>query len=171
MYGTDAKIGRAGRPDRAEARRGEEGHGRLHGIGRARHHAVAAANTQADQAGAGTTDQVAKFAVGDRSFEPVLACEHDGHAVVVARVMGQRVLGVVERCPRKPLRAGHVSRAQCAESPIVEAHPEVLRRSRPERLDFAHRPGVQRRVVGIRDRDTQPAAHEPGKPRNSAGRG
>jgi hypothetical protein len=53
----------------------------------------------------------------------------------------------------------------------MEPHPDELRHRRPEPGQIADRPGVQCRVIPVRDGHTAPVPHVPCELRDSAGRG
>jgi hypothetical protein len=120
----------------------------------------------------GPAYQVTQPGAGDLALEPVLPGEHHCHvAVTPPRARAEYVLGIVQRGARKPLGARHALHAEHCGRGLMEPHPDELRHRRPEPGQIADRPGVQCRVIPVRDGHTAPVPHVPCELRDSAGRG
>ena len=139
-----AELGRARRPHRAQARGGEERDDRLGDVGQVRGDAIAALHTEAHEPGATARDAVGEVRPRDLRRRPGLAVRHDRHLVSTAGVVvvdgGERVLGVVERAPREPLRARHRPPSEPARGLVVPADPRPLRTRAPEPVEVVDRP-------------------------------
>jgi hypothetical protein len=167
-----AEVRGTRRPHRTQARRGEESRQGLHAVRRQRHHPVAAVHTEAHQPGPAPAYQVPQLGAGDLALEPVLPGEHHCHvAVTPPRARAEYVLGIVQRGARKPLGARHALHAEHRGRGLMEPHPDELRHRRPEPGQIADRPGVQCRVIPVRDGHTAPVPHVPCELRDSAGSG
>ena len=70
-----------------------------------------------------------------RSSPPAISAER------VVRAPPERVLGVVERRPRKPLRAGHLPRREHASTALAD--PEAIPDRAPEPVEVLDRPALQ----------------------------
>ena len=120
------ELRRAGRPDRAEARGGEEGDERLRDVRQVRDDAVARADAEALQAGArrARPARAARANVSSNG-SPRL---RDRRPRRPRRVLlaAEHVLGVVQPRAREPLGAGH---AVGGEHPLVRRRPGGPRRS------------------------------------------
>ncbi len=147
--GAGAEVRRARRPDRAEARRGQERHEGLDAVGRQRDDAIALPDPDRDEPGPRPADEITQLAPGDRALEAVFTGE-DQREVVVGAVV-ERVLGVVQRGAGEPLRARHLARAEHGAGLGVEADVEVLDDGRPEAVEIGDRPVVQGGVIADLD--------------------
>ena len=154
-----AELGRARSPDRAEARRREEGDQRLRNVRQVADDAVAGPDTERPQAGPGRRDLLAQVAEGQLERAAGLRARDHGHGVLVA-LLAEHVLGVVQPRPGEPLGARHPLRT---EHPLVRrrgAHAEELPERAPEALEVADRPAVQL-VVAVKGAIV--ALREPGQ--------
>ena len=128
----DAELRRARRPDRAEARAGEEGDERLRDVRQVGDDAVAGADAEPLQPGAGAGDLVAELA--ERQLERLarLRVRDDRDRVEVV-VAPDHVLGEVQPRAREPLRARHRrasrARARRARAPGSRRTPRATTRS------------------------------------------
>ena len=146
-HAAHAELGRARRPDRAEARRGEEGDERLRDVRQVRDDAVAGADAEPLQPGAGARDLLAQVAERELARPARLRVRDDRDRARVL-VAAEHVLGVVQPRAREPLRARHLPRPEHALVRRVRADLEVVPDRRPEALEVRDRPAPQGVVVG-----------------------
>ena len=141
-----AELGRARRPDRAEAGAGEEGDERLRDVRQVGDDAVALADPEPLQPGAGARDLLAELAERELERLARLRVRDDRDRVQVV-VAAEHVLGEVQPRAREPLRARHLPRAEHALVRRVRADLEEVPERRPEALEVGDRPAPERVVV------------------------
>ena len=138
-----AEVGRAARPDRAEAGGGEEGGDRLGDVRHVGDDAVAALDAERLQAGGDAGGLVAQLVPGPLAELAQLGGMPDRDAV--ARAVAEDVLGIGELGAREPLRARHRG---IGEHLVVAAlDVEELPDRAPEGLELLGRPPPERVVV------------------------
>ena len=142
-----AELERARRPDRAEARRGEERDERLRDVGQVRDDAVAGIDAEPLHARARTRDLVAEIAEGqlDRVARLRVRDDRDDVHVLLA---ADHVLRVVQPRAGEPLRSRQRARAEHALVRRVRADLEEVPDGSPEPFEVGHRPAVELVVVG-----------------------
>ena len=158
-----AEVGRAARPDRAQAGGGEEGDQRLGRVGEVGDDAVAAPHAQGPQALRDRGDLLAELAPADLAQLTQLGGVADGDLVGV--LASEDVLGVVQLRALEPAGARH---RPLGQNPLVRRRldVEVLPDRGPEVLQFRHRPLPQLRVVaGLDPALGGEPAHVPGQRR------
>jgi hypothetical protein len=143
------EVGRARRPDRAQARRRQH---RDHGLGEVRqvaHHAVAGHDPPFPQCRGEVRHLIVELRVAEAARFAVFAPEEQCRRVVAAP---QQVLGEVEARVREPFGAGHAQGANALWPAGTVAHHlgEIPHRV-PEGSGLLHRPAVERPVVGQDD--------------------
>ena len=148
----DAELGRARRPDRAEARRRQERDRRLRDVREVGDDTVAGADSEPLQAGARPCHLLAELAERELARLSGLGVgdDRDGVEILVA---AEHVLGEVQRRAREPLRARHLARAEHPLVRGVRADAEVVPDRGPEALDVGHRPAPELVVA----REVEPA--------------
>ncbi len=145
-----AELRRRRRPDRAEARGREERDERLRNVREVADDAVAGADAEPLQSGAGARDLVAQLAVGELDRIARLRMRDDRDLVQVL-VAADHVLRVVQRRAGEPHRSGHRVVAQHAFVRRVRADLEEVPERAPEALEIGHRPAVKLVVAGERE--------------------
>ena len=140
-----AEVRRAGGPDRAEARRGEEGDQRLGDVRHVRGDPVAPADAEPDQAGADPGDLLGAA----RRSVRVRRSPDSSRKITAVRPGSrgrQRVRRVVDRRAREPAGAGHRP-AEHGPVPALAHDLEEVPHRRPELGGGVHRPAPQLVVV------------------------
>ena len=161
-----AELGGAAREHRAEARRRRERHQRLGDVRHVGDDAVARADAEPLQPGAGARHQVAQLPEGHLDPVARLGVRDDGD-LVSAVVGADQVLGEVEARAREPGRARHRIGRQRRRVRGVRLDLEEVPDRRPERGQVRDRPVLQVLVRGERE----PAlALEPGEVATDLGR-
>ena len=123
-------------PRRAEARGREEGDERLGDVRQVGDDAVAGADAEPLQAGAGARDLLAQLAEGELAWPARLRARDDRDRAGVL-VAAEHVLGVVEPRAGEPLGARHLARAEHPLVRRVRADLEEVPERRPEALEVA----------------------------------
>ena len=142
-----AELERTRRPDRAEARGGEERDERLRDVRHERDDAVAGPDAEPLHARARTRDLVAELAEGqlDRVARLRVRDHRDDVHVLVA---ADHVLRVVQSRAGEPLGSRQRARAEHALVRRVRADLEEVPDRAPEPFEVGHRPAVELVVVG-----------------------
>ena len=149
-HAAHAELGRARRPDRAEARAREEADQRLGDVREVGDYSVAAADAQALQAGAGARDLLTE--VAERQLEGRAGLRvRDDRALVDVLVAADHVLGEVQARAREPLRPRHLPRAEHSLVRSLRADFEELPHGRPESLEVGDGPPPELLVPGERE--------------------
>ena len=146
QYPLDPEIGRAGRPNRPDACRGEH---RRHGLGHVRHEPD---DTVAgpDPAGLQTLRQfrhlIIQFGIGHLHRRVILALEDEGHGIILE---AQQVFRKVQTGAGKPLCSGHF--VFVVDHPIIAPggmNSDEIPDRCPEFGNLVHRPAIQAVIVG-----------------------
>ena len=138
-HGRRAELGRAARPDRADARAGEERDHRLGHVRHVRRHAVAAPHAEPPQPGGAARHLVGQLVPGELAQLARLGRVDDRDLARPRRP--EEPLGVAQRGAREPLGARHVAAAEHALVGRVDLEP--LPQRAPEPLDVLDRPAPQ----------------------------
>ena len=146
-HASRTELGRARRPDGAEARGREEGDERLGDVREIGHDAVAGADAESLQPRPRSRDLLAQ--VAERELERAARLrsgdDRDGVGVFVA---AEHVLREVEPRAREPLGPRHVPRPEHALVRRVRANLEEVPERAPETFEVADRPAVKLLVAG-----------------------
>ena len=137
-----AELGRAARPDRAEARRRRERHERLGDVRQVGDDAVARADAEPHEAGPRARDLLAKVCERELARVARLGMGDDRDSLRVL-VVADQVLGEVQPCAREPRRARHRVVREDGLVRRVRLHLEELPDRRPERRQVVDRPAPQ----------------------------
>ncbi len=133
-----SEVGRAARPDCADAGGREEGGDRLGDVRHVGDDPIAALDPEPAQAGGQRRDLSAQLAPAQLLQLAQLGGVQDrGLGVVLA---GEDVLGVVEAGSRKPLGAGHLAAAEHRLGVAVGPHREEVPDRGPEPVEVLDRP-------------------------------
>ncbi len=159
-----AEVGRAARPDRADARGREEGDDRLGDVGHVGDDPVPLLDSELAQAGRDRGDLGRQLAPAQLGQLAQLRRVDDRRLGVVA--VAEDVLGVVEPRAGEPLGAGHLALGEDRRRLAVGLDVEEVPDRPPERVEVVDRPAPQLLVA----REPQAAlglepAHELGQPR------
>ncbi len=138
------ELRRAGGPDGSQRRGGDERHERLGDVRHVGDDAVAGADPEPLQAGAGARHLLAQLAEGHLELRPGLGVGDHRHRVGVL-VAADQMLGVVEPRAGEPHRARHLARGQHPLERGVGAELEEVPDRAPEALQILDRPSPQRR--------------------------
>ena len=133
------ELGRAGRPDRAEAGCGQEGDERLGDVRQVRDHPVAGADPEPLEPGARPSHPVAQVAEGQVERIARLRAGEHCHRIELV-VAAEHVRGKIQPRSREPLGAGHRPRS---EHPLVRRGRPDLEEApdrRPETLEVGNGP-------------------------------
>jgi len=143
----DPELGRARCPDRAEARRREEGDERLGDVRQVRDDPVAGTDAEAPQTGARACHLRSQVAEGElhRLARLRVRDHRNGIDVLVA---AEHVLGEVQPRAREPVGTRHLARAEHSLVRHVRANLVEVPDRGPERLEVRHRPAPQLLVTG-----------------------
>ncbi len=136
-----AEVGRAAGPDRADARRGEEGDDRLGDVRHVGDDAVAALHAEAAQPRGEGGDLGAQLGPAQLGELAQLGGVQDRRLGVL--LAGEDVLGVVEAGAGEPLRAGHLARCEDLRPVAVGPHVEEVPDRPPEPLEVVDRPAPE----------------------------
>ena len=164
-----AHVGRAERPDRAEAERREAGDQRGFGIGQDRHHPVALPHPHLPHLRRDAGHLRAQLGPGHLAAPEGFRLHDQRHPVRGDLALAQDLLGKVQPRPWKPHRAGHLPLGECHFGNRGDAQVEEGQDRGPEPVQIAYAP-LPERVVIVKGQTTlavQPA-QEIGHP---AGRG
>ena len=145
----NAEIRRAGRPDRADARRRQHGDHGLRHVRQPARHTVVFAHAEAQQLGAKGHRRRGQFAVGQRLALAVFKHGNDGDGIALVTFgIAQEVGREIEPCRRKPT-AARKSLALFQNRPSTQFAPHIaeIRNCAPELLAIGDRPCVQSRIV------------------------
>ena len=159
-----AEVGRAGRPDRADAGRGEQADDRLGHVRQQGRDPVAAADAEGAQPPRHPRDLVGELSVGEMSSPGPFGIKNDRRAVGIGPRGPQRVTGVVQRGASEPLHVGHDLADQDRARAAVAEHLEVVPDRRPELPGLRDGPLPQVRVAAELVPAAGQPAHEPGDP-------
>ena len=160
-----AEIRRARRPDRAQARGGEQADDRLGHVRQQRRHPVAAANPQRAQATGHPRHLGGELSVAEAPGPASFGIKDYGRTVGIGPRGPQRVTGVVQGGAVEPPYVGHDRAGQGRSFAPFAEHLEVVPDRRPELPGLRHRPlpkiliAAQVQLVTV----LQPA-HEAGHP-------
>ena len=136
------ELWRARRPDRTEARHGEEGDERLRDIREVRDDAVAALHAELLQADAGPRHLLAEVAERQLDRRARLRVR-DYRRRAGVLLAADHVLGAVDQRTREPLGAGHLARSEHALVRHVRADFEEVPDRAPEPLEIGDGPAVE----------------------------
>ncbi len=136
-----AHVGRAARPDRAQAGAGQQRHHRLGDVRQVGDHPVAAAHTHVAQRRRDRGDLAFQLGPADLGQRLSLGLEQHGRAL--GRAAAEDMLGIVELRAHKPLRAGHGALGQHLGVGGRCLHIEELPDRGPEILKLRHRPAPE----------------------------
>ena len=142
-----AEVGRAARPDGAEARAGVERDDRLDDVGEVRDDPVAGPDARGAERRRGPPCRLFELSPGRLAEWTELRGVPDGDRVGLPVAI--RVRRVVEPCPREPARPRHRARVDDAAVGLRRAHAEEVPDRAPERLELGHGPAPEV-VVALR---------------------
>jgi hypothetical protein len=150
-----AEIGRAARPGRAQAGRGQHGHDRLREVGHEPRHPVTSPDAHRPERRGEPAHLLAELAVGEHPLPAEFVPEHQRFLVVGET---KQVFGKVEPCAGKPLRPGRGKPVAVLQhggpaapiGPLIGDHAAEFPHRRPECFGLLHRPAPQRGVVRTR---------------------
>ena len=145
-YRDPPHVGRAGRPDGAQAGDRKEGHGGFRDVRQIGHHAVAAPDAHAAQAGGQRANLALQFGPAQLAIVAGLVARHDSRAIL--RGMAEDLVDVVHCHAGKPLRAGHPRIGQDSRARHRRRDREVVPDGAPETFEIIHRPAPEGIVVG-----------------------
>ncbi len=145
-----AHVGRATRPDGADAGGRQQRRDRLGDVRHVGCDPVAAADPEPLERCAQRARRGRQFTPADDAARNDLRLEHEGRPLGPAGLERppQHVVGVVQGRAREPLRTGHASLAQHLVVGPGRADAAVVPDRGPEGLDLVDRPLPQRLVVG-----------------------
>ena len=135
-----AEIRRARRPDRAQARGGEQADDRLGHVRQQRRHPVATTDPQRAQATGHPRHLGGELSVAEAPSPASFGIKDYGRTVGIGPRGPQRVTGVVQRGAVEPPDVGHDLAGQGRTVAPVAEHLEVVPDRRPELPGLRHRP-------------------------------
>ena len=150
-HALDAEIGRARRPDGAEARRAQHGDDRLGHVRQVAGDAIARSDALLAQRRGHARDGRNQLCMRNAPRDLVFATKDQRIAGVVGRPAGEQVFREVEARVGEPARPGH---AVAVDERALAAHADnagVVPQRAPERFLVGHRPAPERRIIGERD--------------------
>ena len=160
-----AEIRRAGRPDRAQAGRGEEADDRLGDVRQQGRDPVAAADAEPAQAARDARHLLGELPVGQAPGPASFGIKDDRGTVGIGPRGPQRVTGVVQCGTGEPPDVWHDLAGQDRPVAPVAEHVEVVPDRRPEGGGIRHRPLPQVLVAaGVKDPAGRQPVHEAGDP-------
>ena len=139
-----SELGRAARPDGADARAGQERHHRLGHVRHVRRHPVAALHPEPAQPGGAARHLIRELVPAQLAQRLGLRRVHDRR--LPRPRPSEQVLGVVQLGAREPLGSRHLAATQHALVGRVDLEPVPERA--PEAVEVLHRPSPQLVVVG-----------------------
>ncbi len=158
-HAVDPEVGRARRPDGADARGGQHHDHRFGHVGHEARHAVAGRDAVGAERGRGTRHRVVQLVVREGGAPAVLPPTHERGMRVS---MAEEILGEVELGAEKPggpeigsgrcdpFAPGEHRVPRAVAGNLVGDHVAETPDRNPEFLTPIHRPGIQRRVVADR---------------------
>ena len=147
----DPEIGRAGRPDGAQARRAQHGDDGLGHVRQVAHDTVAGPDTLVAQGRRHPRHRGDEIGMRNALRHSVFAAKNQCIAGIVGRPAGEQVFREVEAGVRKPSRARHPVAVDERALAAGADNPGVIPQRAPERFLVGDRPAPERRVVGERD--------------------
>src|SRR5262249_18102633 len=154
-----------GRPDRAQAGRGEQADNGLGDVRQQGGDAVPAADTEGTQAAGHSGHVPGEFAVTEAPGPSSFRIKNYRGTAGIGPRGPQPVTGVVPRGPGEPLDVGHGATGQDRAVAAVAEYLEVVPDGRPEVGGLGHRPAPQVLIaVGLEGAPGLEPVHEAGDP-------